>query len=193
MRHPEIVAPLAACVLTAMKKIDVGANCIDPDQVAAAGKEIELGRTVSLAAMRHLSAVHAEPHPTAVGLAADRRPSVPDSNGNKDTAPSTTDRVDLRLHVLGIKSRGPVVARLPPIRRAGNSTSWHRLRRSALQFDVFRGRALPGAEHTPQSRGGPSVSIRSFAETIDMRRRVPVHSFDCCPICADLFPIRPDL
>jgi len=45
-------------------------------------------------------------HPTAMEFLAERRVSVLGSDGNNDTAPSTTEGVDFPVHVLAINAMG---------------------------------------------------------------------------------------
>jgi kynurenine formamidase len=93
---------------------------VSTDELEAAEKEqgLRLGRgDIALVRVGHrkrgrdlgkwdTSVARAGLHPTAVELLADRGASVLGSDGNNDTAPSTTDGVDFPVHVLAINALG---------------------------------------------------------------------------------------
>ena len=56
-------------------------------------------------------------HPTTASFLADREVAALGSDGNSDTAPSTTEGVAFPMHVLAINAMGVPPARLPPVRR----------------------------------------------------------------------------
>ena len=98
-------------------------------------------------------------HPSAARFLSDRRIAALGSDGNNDTAPSTTEGVGSPIHVLALNANGRPSLRLPSARGAGTAL------RDGCALGVPVRRGPPANRRRDRVAGEPDRHLLSFTPT----------------------------